>query len=93
MNDDDDVAQGYDEYIEKMKEDVETVVGEKEVVLEDGEVITVPVNRYGLMPVSIHNHTKKELQELLTQLKKLEQAQGILRAEAIALRKKLKERD
>lgn len=78
--------------LETMAEDMETVVGEKEVVLEDGEVFTVPVNRYGLVPVGIHNHTKKELQDLLTQLKKLEQAQGILRAEAIALRKKLNER-
>ena len=78
--------------VETMTKDMETVVGEKEVVLEDGEVITVPVNRYGLVPVSIHNHTKKELQDLLAALKKLEQAQGILRAEAITLRKKGNER-
>ena len=78
---------------ENMKEDMETVVGEKEVVLENGEVITVPVNKWGLVPVSIHDATKKEVQDLLAELKKLEQAQGILRAEAMVLRRKLKETD
>tara|TARA_B100001057_G_C22461382_1_gene798972 strand:+ start:190 stop:441 length:252 start_codon:yes stop_codon:yes gene_type:complete len=81
MNDDD---------METMTKDMETVVGEKEIVLEDGEVITVPVNRWGLVPVSIHNAAKKELQDLLAELRKLEQAQGILRARAKLLKKKLK---
>ena len=72
-----------------MKVAAETVVGEKEVVLESGEVITVPVNKFGLVPVSIHDAAKKEVKELLAELKRLEQAQGILRAENIALRKKL----
>ncbi|MBT93263.1 MAG: hypothetical protein CMA60_00350 [Euryarchaeota archaeon] len=71
-------------------DDMETVVGEKEIVLEDGEVITVPVNKWGLVPESIHNAAKKELQDLLAELRKLEQAQGILRARAKLLKKKLK---
>ena len=77
---------------ETMMKDMETVVGEKEVVLESGEVIMVPVNKFGLVPVSIHNAAIKEVQDLLAELKKLQQAQGILRASTIALRKKLNER-
>ena len=76
-----------------MNDDVETIVGEKEVVLESGFVTTVPVNKFGLVPPSIHDATKKELQELLTQLRNLELAMGILRAEEVYLRKKLEERD
>lgn len=72
-----------------MNDDAETIVGEKEVVLESGFVTTVPVNKFGLVPLSIHNATKKELQELLTQLRNLEQAMGILRAEEATLRRHL----
>jgi len=78
---------------ETMMKDMETVVGEKEVVLESGEVIMVPVNKFGLVPVSIHNATIKEVQDLLAELKKLQQAKAKLRAEAISLVKKLEERD
>jgi hypothetical protein len=73
-----------------MNDDVETVVGEKEVVLENnGEVIAVPVNKFGLVPPSIHAALKAEVFAKLAELKQVEQAMGILRAKETTLKRHL----
>lgn len=59
----------------------ETIVEHREIELKDGELITVPLNEHGLVPSSVHYALLEELKNVLEKKKKLEQAQGMLRAE------------